>query len=187
MRRHAGRSASPLGVLLVVAPFAAACGDDSLVPPPGPNLAIGTWGGDDAGVVVTESAAHVHIGCTFGDIEGSIPLDAGGRFTVEGSYVPRAYPVQVGPSVPAEFSGRVVGGTLTLSVSVNDTVEGRVIELGPVTLEYAREPDMRMCPICRVPPSVRRVDGSRQPLSTSTSSTLVPPGSSSSAGPIPEQ
>lgn len=143
-----------LAALFVSAAVAAACGEDAVFPPPGPNLAVGTWGGDDAGIIVTESAAHVHVGCTFGDIVGTIPLGADGRFTIDGDYQPRAYPVVTGPPVPAEFRGQVAGRILTLSVTVSDTVEGGVIELGPVRLEYGREPEMRMCPICRTPPNL---------------------------------
>ena len=69
---------------------------------------------------------------------------------MDGSYVLRAYPVMIGPSVPAQFSGRVVGRTVTLAIAVNDTVEGRVVALGPVTLEFEREPSMANCPICEV-------------------------------------
>jgi hypothetical protein len=120
-------------------------------PPAGDRLAIGTWGGDNAGVIVTDSAFHVHVGCTFGDVTGTVPLDAEGRFTVDGSYVLRAYPILVGPSLPAQFSGRVVGRTLTFAVAVNDTVEKKVVALGPATVVFGRTPSMGPCPICRVP------------------------------------
>ncbi len=130
---------------------AGACEDDAFIP--GATLAVGTWGGDDAGVIVTDSSAHVHVGCTFGDIPDAIPLDEEGRFTVDGSYVLRAYPVVVGPPLPAQFSGHVTGRTLTLAIAVNDTVERRVVALGPVTVIHGREPGMIACPICRVPPS----------------------------------
>jgi len=128
---------------------AAACGDGAFVP--GGTLDIGTWGGDEAGVIVTDSSAHVHVRCTFGDIPDVILLNEEGRFTVDGSYVLRAYPVTVGPPLPAQFSGRVVGRTLTLAIAVNDTVEDRVVALGPVTVVYGREPRMIACPICRAP------------------------------------
>lgn len=130
---------------------AIACDNSSVLPPAGSSLAIGTWGGDNAGVIVTDSATHVHVGCTFGDMPGLVHLDATGRFTVDGSYVLRAYPVQVGPSLPAQFSGRVVGRTLTLAIAVNDTVEKKVVALGPITVEYGRTPRMGPCPICRAP------------------------------------
>jgi len=131
--------------------LAVACLDSSPLPPTDGRLAIGTWGGDNSGLIVTDSAAHVHVGCTFGDMPGKILLDDAGRFTVDGSYVLRAYPIQVGPALPAQFSGRVSGRTLTLAIAVNDTVEKRVVALGPVTLVYGRQPEMGPCPICRAP------------------------------------
>lgn len=130
-----------------------ACAGASPLPPSDGLLALGTWGADNAGVIVTETVVHVHIGCTFGDLPGQAQLDASGRFTVDGSYVLRAYPVQLGPSLPAQFSGRVSGRTLTLAVAVNDTVEQKVVALGPVTVTFGREPRMGPCPICRTPGS----------------------------------
>ena len=114
-------------------------------------LAFGTWGGDNSAVIVTDSAAHVHVGCTFGDMPGSIQLDADGRFALDGSYVLRAYPVQVGPSLPAQFSGHVAGRTMTLTIVVNDTVEKKVVAVGPISVVYGRQPQMGSCPICRAP------------------------------------
>ena len=134
-----------LGLLL------SACVDSGPLPPSDDTLAIGTWGGDNAGVIVSESTSHVHVGCTFGDMPPGIQLDASGRFTVDGSYVLRAYPVQVGPPLPAQFSGRVIGRTLTLAIAVNDTVEKKVVSLGPISVTYGRTPNLGPCPICRVP------------------------------------
>lgn len=129
----------------------AAC-SDGVLPPAGDTLAQGTWGGDKAGVIVSDSGTHVHVGCTFGDMPAVVPLDPDGRFTIDGSYILRAYPVQVGPSLPAQFSGRVSGRTLTLAIAVNDTVEKKVVALGPITVTYRRTPSMGPCPICRAPP-----------------------------------
>ena len=131
--------------------LASSCSESSLLPPSSGLLAIGTWGGENSGVIVTDSAAHVHVGCTFGDMPGNIQLDANGRFTIDGSYILRAYPVQLGPSLPAQFSGRVTGGTLTLAIAVNDTVEKKVVALGPIAVVYGRQPEMGPCPICRAP------------------------------------
>ena len=135
----------------LVAMLVSSCGESSLLPPSDGQLALGTWGGENSGVIVTDSASHVHVGCTFGDMPGGIQLDAAGRFTIDGSYVLRAYPVQVGPSLPAQFSGRVSGGTLSLAIAVNDTVEKRVVALGPITVVFGRDPQMGPCPICRAP------------------------------------
>ena len=131
--------------------IAYACADSSPLPPSDGQLAVGTWGGDNAGVIVTDAQVHVHVGCTLGDVPGTIQLDSEGRFTVDGNYILRAYPVQVGPSLPAQFSGRVTGRILTLAIAVNDTVEKKVVALGPITVQFGRAPEMGPCPICRAP------------------------------------
>lgn len=129
-----------------------ACANPRALAPEG-KLPAGTWGGDNAAVMVTESATHVHVGCTNGDMPATIQLDAAGRFTVSGNYLLRAYPVAMGPSLPAEFDGRVNGRTLALTITVNDTIEKKTVRLGPVTVTLGREPRMGPCPICRLRPA----------------------------------
>lgn len=129
-----------------------ACGASSVGDPPADGLlAIGTWGGNEAGVLVGDTLTHVHIGCTFGDLRGRVTLDADGRFTRTGSYVLRAFPVQIGPAMPATFTGRVSGQTLTLSVTVRDTIEKKDVAFGPISARLGTEPTMANCPICRIP------------------------------------
>jgi hypothetical protein len=137
--------------LIALGLLVGSCSGSSLLPPSDGILAVGTWGGDNSGVIVTDSVVHVHVGCTFGDMPGKVPLDQDGRFTVDGSYVLRAYPIQTGPSLPAQFSGRVSGRTLTLAIAVHDTVERKVVALGPITVLYGREPEMGPCPIGGAP------------------------------------
>lgn len=115
------------------------------------ELTLGTWGGENAGVIVTDSVSHVHVGCTFGDFPNRLTVDATGRFSVSGTYVLKAFPIQLGPTLPAQFSGRIVRRTLTLSVAVNDTTTGKVVTLGPVTVRFGDAPALGPCPICRVP------------------------------------
>ena len=107
----------------------------------------GTWGGDNAGLIVDKDNAHVHIGCTVGDAVGPIRPDPDGRFVATGTYNVDAYPVDRGIIHPASFTGRIVGETMTLSVTLTDNGQ----TLGPVTLVYGKEPTMGPCPICRVP------------------------------------
>src|SRR5262245_59312729 len=51
------------------------------------DLRVGTWGGNNAAAIVTDTLTHVHVGCTFGDIPGQITPDAAGQFSVDGSYI----------------------------------------------------------------------------------------------------
>jgi hypothetical protein len=111
----------------------------------------GMWGGDNAGLIVSDTDVHIHIGCTLGDALGPIHPDADGRFEATGTYNVDAYPIDRGITHPARFSGQIVEQTMTLTVTLTDT--GRV--LGPVSLVYGKEPKMGPCPICRVPKGIR--------------------------------
>ena len=87
--------------------------------------------------VDTETAdIHVHVGCTSGDFPAPIALDENGRFSVAGSYHLRLYPVAFGPTVPAQFAGVVNGNRLTFTVAVNDTVEKKLVVLGPAIVTF---------------------------------------------------
>jgi hypothetical protein len=123
---------------------AAACGRHAerlaLVP-------LGTWGGEDAALIVSQDGAHAHIGCTKGDVKGTIPLDADGRFAVDGSYNVDAFPVDRGILHPARFTGATDGRSLTFMVRLTDTDQ----TIGPATVTWGVEPHMRTCPICRRP------------------------------------
>lgn len=113
---------------------------------PGP-LPAGTWGGDNAALIASDTSAHVHIGCTLGDVHQAIVIDPGGRFDVPGVYSVTAYPVYRGPDHPARFTGWSDGRVMSLSVTLVDTA----VTLGPVQLVFGRDPVMGPCPICRRP------------------------------------
>ena len=134
--------------MIAVASLAAACDGSSPSGIPLSELTPGTWGGPDAGVVVSAAVTHVHIGCTYGDFPALIELDDRQRFSVPGEYQLRGFPVVRDPPVPARFAGVVSGDRLTLTVAVNDTITNELVVLGPVTVTYGREPDMVTCPIC---------------------------------------
>lgn len=113
-----------------------------------PSEITGLWGGDDAGLVVSDSdTTHVHIGCNSGNVPQRISPDPDGRFDVAGEFTTGAHPVGPGTVHPARFRGRVTGTRMTLEVVLLDTAEG----FGPVTLTLGREPVMGPCPICRPP------------------------------------
>lgn len=133
-----------VGIALLVASIACA----APISTPAGNLVIqGTWGGNNAGLIVNLNDVHVHIGCTLGDANGPVTTDLNGHFEATGTYNVDAYPVNRGIEHPAKFSGDVVGNTMTLTVALTDTAA----VLGPVTLTYGKQPQMGPCPICRVP------------------------------------
>ena len=130
-------------VALVSAVVLLACHNTPTVP----TEIAGTWGGDDAGLIASDTSAHVHIGCTLGDTKEPIRPQPTGEFDVVGTYNVDAYPVDRGIIHPARFTGHVAGNKMTLTVTLTDTAR----TLGPVTLTYGREPKMGPCPICRRP------------------------------------
>ena len=142
------------------------CGTDELVMPDD-NLRVGTWGGEDAAVQVEPANVHVHVGCTKGDFPAPVDLDAQGRFSVPGTYVLRAFPIEIGPALPAQFAGVVQGTRLTMTIAVNDTVEKKLVVLGPVVVVLGREPRMGPCPICsKMADERRKVGVNRSPSSS---------------------
>ena len=118
----------------------------------------GTWGGEDAGLIASDTSAHVHIGCTLGDTDSPIHPLADGSFNASGTYNVDAFPIDRGVTHPARFTGRIDGDVMTLTVTLTDT--GR--QLGPVTLTRGKEPKMGPCPICRNPSADRLTGKSRR-------------------------
>lgn len=144
--------------LFIVAALATALACQSAPGDPITDVA-GTWGGENAGLIASDTPAHVHIGCTLGETHGPIRPDLDGRFEISGTYNVDAYPVDRGITHPARFSGQIVGRSMTLTVTLTDTAR----TLGPVTLIYGKEPKMGPCPICRAPSGVRPRSTSRVP------------------------
>jgi hypothetical protein len=110
-----------------------------------PKDLAGTWGGENAVLMADDTSAHIHIGCTYGNIHQQIIPDADGRFDLPGEHNITAHPVDRGILHPARFSGRVSSGIMMLTVTLTDTT----VTLGPVNLAYGKEPRMGPCPICR--------------------------------------
>jgi hypothetical protein len=123
------------------------CPREGPVSPDG-NLQVGSWGGDNVGLLLEPAVAHVHIGCTNGDFPAPLQVDDENRISVSGSYLLRAYPVAIGPTLPAQLAGVLRGRALTFTVSVNDTVDKKLVVLGPVTVSLGTDPRMGPCPIC---------------------------------------
>jgi hypothetical protein len=138
------------GVIWALVGGIISCSSGNLPPFDG-NIALGTWGGDSAGMIVSDTAMHLHINCTYGDVSGRVPVGITGEFGVIGSYTLRAYPIAVGPSLPAQFVGRLEGDQVTVTVTVTDTVEHQTVVHGPVIVKFGDDPRLGPCPICRRP------------------------------------
>ena len=141
---------TPLFALVAVAGVACSSTHTTLPPSDG-KLALGNWGGDSAGMIVGDTAMHLHVACTFGDVSGRLELGPNGEIDATGTYVLRAYPITVGPSLPARFTGRVDGTTATITVLVNDTTTHSTVQRGPIKVKLGDDAKLGPCPICRRP------------------------------------
>jgi len=117
----------------------------AMAPEPTKRAALkGNWGGEGAGLQITDDGAQLFFDCAKGTIEGPITLDENGRFEVTGRYVKEG----PGPTRPeqtqgvgARYLGQLDGNTLTLSIRL--TLSRDV--LGPFTLTKGRMPRVREC------------------------------------------
>jgi len=123
-----------LGLAATAAVIAAACTESLRIPraeggPLGPSV----WGGQEAGLVVTDTGATAQFACAVGTISGAIVRDAAGHFRVPGIYA-----LTPGPAYlphPATYDGTVVGDAMALSVIVPEVSAQPV---GPFALVRGR-------------------------------------------------
>ncbi len=103
---------------------------------PQESVEQGTWGGDHIQMTVSGDGATIRFDCAHGTIQGAIPLDAQGSFSVKGLYYQEhGGPVGVNEQpVPVEvlYSGQVTGEQMVLGVIDAGTQE----KIGAYTLAY---------------------------------------------------
>ena len=76
-----------LGASILSLAVVACSSSRTSAPPADGLLPLGNWGGQGAGMIVSDTAMHLHVGCTFGDASGRIALNSNGQFDVAGSYM----------------------------------------------------------------------------------------------------
>ncbi len=104
----------------------------------------GRWGGNDVGLTIETHDASLEFGCAGGIIEVPFVTDSSGRFDLLGSWwaTPPVIPENWLPAKrPASYSGTVVAGVMTLTVTRLDDGEF----LGTFTLELGRPPRLVHC------------------------------------------
>jgi hypothetical protein len=135
----------------VLCALVAACSASPTIAPLDNQLPLGTWGGDSAGMIVGDTSFHLHVGCTFGDVSGRVHVNDDGTFDAQGSYTLHAFPVVVGPTDPARFTGKIVGATATVTAIIDDTAQHQTVVHGPVVVSLGVTPRLGPCPICARP------------------------------------
>jgi hypothetical protein len=120
-------SAALLGCLLTLALLpTGSCNHRGVIqaiePTPGPDrtLQSGSWGGSHVALDVAGSGVAVEFDCAHGSIDGPVPLDDAGAFSVDGLYFQEhGGPVnsQIEPfPVKARYAGQVNGSQMSLTV-----------------------------------------------------------------------
>jgi hypothetical protein len=108
-------------------------------------LKTGTWGGDHIRVDVSDSGATIDYDCAHGTIDQKIVPDAHGGFNVIGTHIrEHGGPVrkgETGAGHPAEYSGKVNGDKMTLTVRETDTNT----TVGSYTLVYGDAARIMKC------------------------------------------
>ena len=160
---------------LAAAVLTLSCAAAAPVVPANLLLPLGNYGGDGGAMIVGDTAMHLHVGCTFGDVSGRVRVDANGRFDVAGSYMLRAYPITVGPAVPARFTGTIDGDRVVITATVDDTIAHQTVVKGPVSLRLGVEPNLGPCPICRRPVRTRSAAALRRLPLTAARARARPP------------
>jgi hypothetical protein len=108
-------------------------------------VSIGAWGGTHVGMEVRRDGAQLDFDCAHATINQPLKLDRRRSFDVPGLYARehggpvRADEDQSGS--PARFKGRIVGKTLTLTV----TLEGSAEVIGSYTLRFGQAPRVFKC------------------------------------------
>ncbi len=140
------RRALSLASLLSIALLLAACSDSSSVTGlKDGKLRLGTWGGDHAGLTVTNDGGTLEYDCAAGTIEQPFLVDAAGRFDLVGTHV-RGHggPIRLDEQPdrhPARYTGTTDGRTMTLTVTMTD-LDQRV---GTFTLTFGASPRIVRC------------------------------------------
>jgi hypothetical protein len=82
------------------------------------DVITGVWGGDRLVAEFSAQGARIQQDCAEGAIPAPVHVDGGGRFAVAGVYeVERPGPQMEGrASLPASFSGEIVGATMRLTI-----------------------------------------------------------------------
>jgi hypothetical protein len=108
--------------------------------PTAPDV-LGTWGGQDASLVLSTSGGTVSYPCGAGTIDSGWTLSAGGRFVASGEHFFGGGPLppQGRPPHPARYVGQVEGHNLTLAVTLTDLNQTLgpfyLVRGGPVVVE----------------------------------------------------
>ena len=96
-------------------------------PPSQTAVALGIWGGEHLGLLVTDGGGSLEYDCAHGTIDQAFVTDAAGRFDLRGTHTrEHGGPIredEVADTHPARYSGTTDGRTMVLTVTLSDSGE----------------------------------------------------------------
>ena len=102
------------------------------------RIPIGTWGGEHIRVEIHDDSATVEYDCAHGEIRGPVVMDHQGHFGLSGTHVRERHgPIRLGQAPaaqPAQYTGRVDGERMMLTVTLTDPQES----VGTYTLVHGQ-------------------------------------------------
>lgn len=105
----------------------------------------GTWGGPHVQMEVERDGARLEFDCAHGATDGPLALDNNGRFDLAGYFVrERGAPASAGwqeKRLPARYTGRVEGKTMTLDVTLTEAGD----HIGTFTLTHEQAARLTKC------------------------------------------
>jgi hypothetical protein len=111
----------------------------------GQSASAETWGGEHVSADVGVDAVSFEFDCAHGRADGPLALGRGGSFDLRGYFVrERGAAASAGQDenrLPARYSGRARGPTMTLTVTLTETRE----EIGTFTLKRGHAGRLTKC------------------------------------------
>ena len=103
----------------------------------------GTWGGEHLSMRVSPARIDLEFDCGTGSVEGRIPLDRNGSFSVSGTLTREGGPTRLGGTSgqPMRLTGTVDGDTMTVHIVLTDSDA----DAGTFTLALSTEARLVKC------------------------------------------
>jgi len=128
--------------LLAACAGVATCGAAFMAPDT--NVKAGQWGGPHVAMTVAAERADIEFDCGHASVDGAIPLDRDGAFTVAGTFLqerPGPTRPEGPPRRPMRLTGSVKDDTMNMRVTLTDQNE----DIGSFTLAFGADARLVKC------------------------------------------
>ena len=128
--------------LLAACAAVAACGAPSVAPDS--NIKAGRWSGPHVTMMVTSERTDIEFDCGQASVDGAIPLDRDGAFTVTGTFL-QERPGPTTAAGPPRRPMRLTGGVKDDSMDMRVTLTDQNEDIGSFTLSFGADARLVKC------------------------------------------